>query len=100
MNKLNIKPITDRVWVLPDMKETSESGFDLPDEAQQKQPSGIVVAVGNGKYAPQTGVLIPMAVNVGDKVYFSPHAGAEIRHDGEVYLVMHQEDLIAVLCES
>ena len=95
---LNIKPIGDRVVVEAAPAETkTASGIYIPETAQEKPQHGKVVAVGPGKYAEQTGNLIPLAVKAGDKVLYGKFAGQEITIDGKDYLIMRESDIYAVL---
>ena len=95
---LNIKPLSDRVLIEPVAAETkTASGIFIPDTAKEKPQKGTVVAVGPGKYAEQTGNLIPMAYKVGDVVLYGKYAGTEITHDGKEYLIMRESDIFATL---
>ena len=95
---LNIKPLSDRVLVEPAAAETkTASGIFIPDTAKEKPQKGTVVAVGPGKYAEQTGSLIPMPYKVGDVVLYGKYAGTEITHEGKEYLIMREADIFATL---
>jgi chaperonin GroES len=95
---LNIKPIADRVVVeAAAAEEKTASGIYIPDTAKEKPSQGIIVAVGNGKYADSTGAQIPMDVKVGDKILYSKYAGTEVTHEGKEYLIMRESDIYAVL---
>lgn len=79
---LNIKPIADRVVVeAAAAEEKTASGIYIPDTAKEKPSQGIIVAVGNGKFADSTGAQIPMDVKVGDKVLYSKYGGTEITYE-------------------
>ena len=59
--------------------------------------SGVVVAVGPGKYADQTGNLIPLSVKVGDQVLYSKYGGTEVTIEGTEYLIMRDSDILGTL---
>lgn len=95
---LNIKPLGDRVVVEAAAAETkTASGIYIPETAQEKPQKGTIVAVGPGKYADNSGSLIPMGVAVGDSVLYGKYAGTEITIDGREYLIMRESDIYAVL---
>ena len=85
----------DRVLVKPNAAETKTSGgIIIPDTAKEKPQKGKVIAVGKGKYADQSGNLIPMQISVGDSVMYSKYGGTEISLDGEDYLIMRASDIL------
>jgi len=94
---MNIRPLHDRV-IIKRMEEerTSPGGIVIPDSATEKPSMGEVMAVGNGKVL-ENGDVRPMDVKVGDKVLFGQYAGSTVKHEGEEYLVMREEDVIAVI---
>ena len=95
---LNIKPSADRVVIeAAAAEEKTASGLYIPDTAKEKPQKGTVVAVGPGKYAEQTGNLIPMPYKVGDVVLYGKYAGTEISHEGKEYLIMREADIFATL---
>lgn len=95
---LNIKPLGDRIVVEAAPAETkTASGLYIPETAQEKPQHGTIVAVGPGKYAEQTGNLIPLAVKEGDKVLYGKFAGQEITIDGKSYLIMRESDIYATV---
>jgi len=94
--KLNITPLADRIVVKPlEPKEVKRGGIIIPDTAKEKPQEGEVVAVGKGKY--EDGKLIPMEVKVGDKVLYGKYSGTEIKINDEDYLIMREEDVLAVI---
>jgi chaperonin GroES len=94
---LNIKPSADRVVVQAAAAETkTASGIYIPETAQEKPQKGTIVAVGPGKYADVSGVLIPMTVKVGDEILYGKYAGTEVTVDGKEYLIMRESDIYAV----
>ena len=92
MGKVNIKPLADRVLVEPLPAETkTASGLYIPDSAQEKQHQGTVVAIGNGKKDE------PLTVKVGDTVLYGKFSGSELRLDGKDYLMMREDDILAII---
>jgi chaperonin GroES len=87
---LNIKPLSDRVLIEPVAAETkTASGIFIPDTAKEKPQKGTVVAVGNGKKD------YTMTVKIGDSVL--KYAGTELKLDGKDYLIMREEDILAII---
>ena len=96
-NKLNIRPLHDRL-ILKRLteEEKTKGGIIIPDSAKEKPQEGEVLAVGNGKVL-EDGKYIPLDVNVGDRVLFSKYAGTEIKLEGQEYLIMREEDVLAIV---
>lgn len=95
MAKENFELFDDRVLVKPNAaEEKSAGGIIIPDTAKEKPQKGKVIAVGKGKYAEQTGNLIPMNVKVGDTVLYGKYGGTEITLQGEDYLIMRGSDIL------
>ncbi|MBP6072334.1 MAG: co-chaperone GroES [Flavobacterium sp.] len=89
---LNIKPLSDRVIVEPAAAETqTASGIFIPDTAKEKPQKGIILAVGNGKKDE------PMTVKVGDTVLYGKYAGTELKLEGKDYLIMREDDILAII---
>ena len=89
---MNIKPLADRVLILPKAaEEKTIGGIIIPDTAKEKPLAGKVVAVGPGT------AEVKMEVAVGDTVLYGKYAGTEIHIDGEDYLIMKQADIVAIL---
>ena len=89
---LNIKPLSDRVLVEPVAAETqTASGIYIPETAKEKPQKGKVVAVGNGSKDHQ------MTVKVGDTVLYGKYAGTELKLEGTDYLMMREDDILAVV---
>ena len=88
----NIKPIADRVVILPaPAEEKTASGIFIPDTAKEKPQRGTVVAVGDGKKEE------PITVKVGDEVLYGKYAGTEITYEGKEYLIMRESDIFAIV---
>ena len=97
MAKVNIKPIGDRVLVQHiEEKEQVRGGIIIPDSAKEKPQEGEVLAAGNGKIL-ENGTKIPMEVKVGDKILFGKYSGTDIKIDGEEYLILREDEVLAVI---
>ena len=92
---MNIKPLFDRVLILPKLEEEKTCGIILPDTAKEKPQFGKVVAVGDGENFDYT--KSQMKVKIGNTVLFNKYAGAEIKLDGKNYIIMRQIDIIGVV---
>ena len=92
---MNLKPLYDRVVVLPnDDKTLSNSGIVLPETSREKPQIGVVVAVGDGENF--DGVETKIKVNIGDKILFEKYAGTELKLEGKTYIVLRQIDIVGV----
>jgi chaperonin GroES len=93
----NIRPVGDRVVVKPAPKEeVTKSGIVIPDTAKEKPQEGIVHAVGNGRLL-DNGERSPIDVRAGDRVLFAKYGGTEFKLDGEEYLVLKENDILAII---
>jgi chaperonin GroES len=89
---MSIKPLADRVLVLPaPVEEKTIGGIIIPDTAKEKPMKGEVVAVGQGKTDEE------MVLKVGNTVLYGKYAGTELETNGRQYLIMRQSDVLAVL---
>ena len=89
---MNIKPLADRVLVVPaPAEERTIGGIIIPDTAKEKPLKGEVVAVGNGTKDED------MIVKVGDTVLYGKYAGTELELDSTKYLIMRQSDILAIV---
>ncbi len=89
---VTIKPLADRVLVEPVAAETkTASGLYIPDTAKEKPQKGKVIAVGNGKKDHE------MTVKVGDTVLYSKYGGTELKLEGNDYLIMREDDILAIV---
>ncbi len=95
-NKTNFKPLGDRVIVQPEQAEqTTKSGIVLPDTAQEKPQTGVVVSVGPGRVT-EEGKTLPVNVKAQDVVIYAKYGGTEIKVDGNEYLIVSEKDILAV----
>lgn len=94
---MNLKPLHDRIIVEAAAKEEKTAGgIILPDTAQEKPLKGTVLAVGPGKRL-DSGTLAPMDVKVGDTVIYGKYSGTEVTIDGNEYVILRADDVLAVL---
>jgi len=93
---MNIRPLGDRVVIkMIESEETTKSGIVLPGSAKEKPQMAEVIAVGPGGMV--DGKEIKMEVKVGDKVIYSKYAGTEVKLDDEEYIIVRQNDILAVV---
>jgi chaperonin GroES len=94
---MNIRPLHDRV-VIKRMEEetTSPGGIVIPDSATEKPVRGEVIAVGKGKIL-ENGDVRPLDLKAGDKILFGKYSGTEVKVDDQDYLVMREDDVMAVI---
>ena len=94
---MKIRPLHDRVIVkrLEEERKTA-GGIVIPDTAAEKPIRGEIIAAGNGKLL-ENGELRPLDVKPGDKVLFGKYAGTEVKVDGQDYLVMREDDIVAII---
>ncbi len=96
---MKVKPLADRVLVKRiEQEEVRKGGIIIPDTAKEKPQKGEVIAVGPGRLD-ENGKRVPPEVKIGDKVIFSKYAGTEVKIDGEEYLIMREDDILAILEE-
>ena len=94
---MKVRPLNDRVLVkrLEEMQVT-KGGIYIPDTAKEKPVEGKVIAVGPGKVNDQ-GNRVPLNLKEGDRILFGRYAGSEIKVEGEDYLMMREDDILAVI---
>lgn len=94
---MNFRPLHDRVVVKRlDEEEKSAGGIIIPDSAKEKPSEGEVLAVGTGTRK-EDGTLIPLDVQVGDRVIFGKWSGTEVKIDGTDFLIMKETDIMGVI---
>ena len=91
-----IKPLGDRVLIkMKENEETTKSGIILAGASKEKPQVAEVIEVGPGEKI--DGELQEMYVKKGDNVYVSKYAGTEVKYDGEEYLIVKQDDILAIV---
>ena len=94
---MKIRPLHDRILVeREEEKEVKKGGIIIPDTAKEKPQEGKVIAVGNGRVN-EDGKKIPLDVKAGDKILFGKYSGSEVKVDDKEYLIMREEDILAIL---
>lgn len=94
---MKLRPLQDRILVKRVEEETKTAGgLFIPETAKEKPQRGQVVAAGNGKKT-DDGKVLPLDVKVGDIVLFGKYAGTEVKVDGEDFLMMREDDILAVV---
>ena len=94
---MNLKPLGDKVIVeVLDAKDKSHGGIILPDSAQEKPQEAKVLAVGSGKVL-RNGRVVPPELKTGDTVLFGKYSGNEVKLDEREFLIIQQDDVLAVI---
>ena len=92
-----VTPLRDRVLVRRlEEAEQKVGGIIIPDTAKEKPQQGKVIAAGNGK-TKDDGKRLPLDVKAGDRILFGKYSGQEIKLDGEEYLIMREDEVLAVI---
>ena len=92
-----LKPLADRIVVRPlDPQDKTKSGLVLPDTAKEKPQEGKVIAVGPGRLLDEGGIKA-LEIKNGDRVLYGKYSGTEISLEGEDYLILKEEDVLAVI---
>jgi chaperonin GroES len=94
---MKVRPLHDRIIVQRiDEGEQKVGGIIIPDSAKEKPQQGKVIAAGNGK-SNEDGKRVPLDVKAGDLILFGKYSGQEIKLDGEEFLIMKEDEVLAVL---
>ena len=88
---MKVRPLADRVLVLPAPAEEKVGGIIIPDTAKEKPLNGTIVAVGEGTKDEK------MILKEGDNVLYGKYAGTELEYEGKKYLMMRQSDVLAIV---
>jgi chaperonin GroES len=97
---MKFRPLHDRVVVKRiEAEEKTTGGIIIPDTAKEKPSQGEVIAVGPGG-RDESGMLIPIDVQVGDRVLFGKWSGTEVKIDGQELLIMKESDIMVVLTDT
>src|SRR6516225_8506512 len=94
---MNVRPLHDRI-IVQRLEEGEQriGGIIVPDTAKEKPQRGTVIAVGKGKVK-DDGTRVALDVKAGDRILFGKYAGQEIKLEGEEYLIMKEDEVIAVV---
>lgn len=91
-----IKPLYDRVLIKrSESEQTSAGGIIIPDTAQEKTQAGTVIMVGEGKLL-NDGTIRQLQIKKGDEVLFGKYSGTEVKHEGQEYLILREDEILAV----
>jgi len=94
---MDLRPLHDRVLVRRlEEQESKRGGLFIPDSAKEKPQQAEVIAAGNGKLL-DNGERAPLEVKAGDRILFGKYSGAEVRIDGEDYLIFREDEILGVL---
>lgn len=92
-----VQPLGDRILVKTlEAEEKTKGGIVLPDTAKEKPQEGKVIAVGKGKLL-EDGTIKSLEVKVGDVILYGKYSGTEINHNGEDYLILKEDDILAIV---
>ena len=93
---MEIQPLHDQLVVKRiEAEEIVKGGIVIPDTAKEKPQSGVVMAIGKGKIL-ENGTRIEMTVKEGDHILFAKYSGTEIKLDGEEYLILREDEVLAI----
>jgi chaperonin GroES len=94
---MNIRPLHDRI-IIQRLEEGEQKvgGIIIPDTAKEKPQQGKVIAAGNGRIK-DDGKRIPLDVTAGDTILFGKYSGQEIKLDGEEYLIVKEDEVLAII---
>jgi chaperonin GroES len=94
---MKLRPLNDRILVKRrEEEQKTAGGILIPDNAKEKPQQGDVIAVGPGARL-ENGDVRAMAVKTGDRILFGKYAGSEVKVDGDDYIIMREEDVLAVV---
>ena len=94
---MKIRPLHDRILVeREEEKAVKKGGIIIPDIAQEKPLEGKIIAVGNGKVN-EDGKKVALDVKAHDRILFGKYSGSEVKLDGQEYLIMREEDVLAII---
>lgn len=96
--RTTVRPLGDKILVKRDEAASkTDTGIFLPETSKDKPKTGTIEAVGTGNLNTDTGERIPLTVKKGDRVIFTSYAGTEIKLDGNEFLMMSEDDILAVI---
>ena len=92
-----IKPLRDNILVKElEGEEKTKGGIVLPETAKEKPQEGKVIAVGKGKIM-EDGSVKPLEIKEGDKILFAKYSGSKVKHEDEEYLILKEDDVLAII---
>jgi chaperonin GroES len=92
-----LKPLGDHIIIeTVELEEKTASGIVLPDTAKEKPQEGKVIAVGTGRVL-ENGERVALEVSVDDRIIFSKYAGTEVKYEGNEYLIVRENDILAII---
>ena len=93
----NVRPLNDKVLIeRAKAEDKTKGGIILPDSSKEKPKEGVIVAVGQGRITDQ-GERVAFQVKKGDRVLFKSYAGTDVKIDGKDYILMSEEEILAVI---
>ncbi len=97
---MNLRPLHDRILVerLEDGEQV-RGAIIIPDSAKEKPQQGKIIAAGNGKRL-EDGTVAPLDVKAGDRILFAKYAGSEVQIDDSEYLILREDEVLAVVEET
>ena len=94
---MKLRPLHDRILIKRiEEKEAVKGGIIIPDTAKEKPQEGEVIAIGNGKKT-EDGNIVPLDVKAGDRILFGKYSGAEIKMDGQEFLILREEEVLGII---
>ncbi|KAA0216173.1 co-chaperone GroES [bacterium] len=92
-----VRPLNDKILIeRSKAEEKTKGGIILPDGAKEKPKEGVIVAVGDGRFT-DSGERVAFQVKKGDRVLFKSYSGTDVKLDGKEYILMSEEDILAVI---
>ena len=96
--RTSLRPLHDKILVVRDEAESqTASGIYLPESSKDRPKTGTIHAVGDGALNTDTGERIPLTVKKGDRVIFTSYAGTEVKLGEDEYLIMNEDDILAIV---
>ena len=97
---MSLRPLHDRVLIKRvEEQETVKGGIIIPDTAKEKSQEGEVIAIGTGKRL-EDGTVVPLEVKTGDRILFGKYSGAEIRLEGQDFIILREDEILGILTPS
>lgn len=97
---MSLRPLHDRVLIKRvEEQETVKGGIIIPDTAKEKSQEGEVIAAGTGKRL-EDGTVVPLEVKTGDRILFGKYSGAEIKLEGQDYIILREDEILGILTST